>query len=1250
MNPAEKCPICGRPLPQDAPRKLCPACLFEGVLASAFTSFDDAEPHPALATATDPEPTAGASHGSAPIPGPAPGGTIVFETNIELPDHEILASVSAVDAVPPPTDDDLQQPLGRSGNGPSGLVAPRLLPSIESIAPFHRLETGANRVETRITTSDAETPTPGSDVLDAPMIPGYTITDLLGCGGMGVVYKAVQQQLKRTVALKMIRSDMGISAEQLGRFRLEAEAVARLRHPNIVQIYEVGAVGNIPYFSLELLEGGTLDARLAVAPMPTRQAAELALRLARGVAAVHQVGIVHRDLKPANVLFDVDGTPKLSDFGLAKRVEVEQGPTVSGQVMGTPSYMAPEQAEGLIHKIGPAADIYALGAILYEMITGRPPFKGTSMMETLHQVVYEDVVPPSRFQSKVSRDLETICLKCLAKEPSRRYATAGDLADDLGRMLAGEAILARPTPAWERAAKWARRRPATAAMIGFGLATALGLAATAAAYTRHEETRIEGLRLEAGDALDKGRQERTTGALDNARVTLTALVTKLRNEPRLDDFRRRAAAELSAVEHRRAAVAAAAADLARYNRFGTLRDEALQLAGTEASLPALLQGEQDKDQGSSPEAPAPAPTGEGLGTGPRNDSRWKQIRRTVEAALEVFPLGTGSPASPTDPLPATLAPEQRAAVEADRYLLLLVLSEAVARPVAGEDERRQAGAALRLLDRAETLRSKKTAAYHLRRADCLEQLGDEAAARREHDLAARLEPEDALDHLLLGREQYVRGDWAGARKHFEASALHKPDSFWAHFWLAEADLNSNPPRAEEAKGALTTCLIQQPSYAWLYLLRGSAYGQLGAAAQAAAAQASAARLQSMSREFASDAETQFEHAESDFRTALEKGLKAGSHYVLLMNRGVMRYRRKQWDAAANDFRAAIALEPRRYMAYASLAPALRRLGRRDEALEQMNRAIALEPGMAALYHGRALARLDGGDLPADQAEQALRDLEESARLEPAGSRYAVADHIRRGRLLLNRARPQEALAAADAALAIAPDSAQAHGVRIGALLQTERYDEVLESCDVALAGGAATAELYRVRGLARAARDDFAGAIDDYTHALALHPEEPAEVHRNRGWSHLLANAFELAERDFNAVLQLASDDADGHAGRGAARVRLGRVREAIADAEESLRPGTPSPRLLYVAAQTYARASSRALAEGSRRGRPATSDSLAYEARSAELLQQALERTPAERRSSVWRDVVAQDPLLRPLLRNPRVLQWLRSTEGPRL
>ena len=305
--------------------------------------------------------------------------------------------------------------------------------------------------------------------------------------------------------------------------------------------------------------------------------------------------------------------------------------------------------------------------------------------------------------------------------------------------------------------------------------------------------------------------------------------------------------------------------------------------------------------------------------------------------------------------------------------------------------------------------------------------------------------------------------------------------------------------------------------------------------------------------------------------------------------------------------------------------------------------------MAALYRVRALARLDGGPghLPPDVVEAALGDLETSARLEAPGSRGAAEDHARRGRLLLDLDRPGDALAAADAALAIAPDSAAAHLVKLTALLALERYGEVIDSCDAALAHGPASAELYRLRGLGRAGRDDFSGAIEDYTLALALHPDDPAGLHRDRGWAQLLAGAPEMALNDFEAVLRFEPAAAEGYAGRAAARVRLNRVRDALADAEESLRRAEPTPRLLYIAAQTYTQASVRAVAAVARSGRAATRDSLAYEARAADLLEQALERTPASRRSAFWRDVIARDALLRPLLHNPRILRRLQPADA---
>jgi serine/threonine protein kinase len=298
-----------------------------------------------------------------------------------------------------------------------------------------------------------------------PQVPGYEVLGCLGSGGMGVVYKARHTDLGRVVALKCIRPDGYATARELGRFRREAEAIARLQHPNIVHVYDVGAHDGLPYFSLEFCAGGSLADKLNRTPQPPLQAAQLVEVLAGGIQAAHACGIVHRDLKPGNVLLTADGTPKITDFGLAKRLEGDVGQTQSGVILGTPSYMAPEQAEGNARTIGPAADVYSLGAILYECLTGRPPFKAPTLVGTLEQVRSVEPPPPGRLQPKVPPDLETICLKCLQKDPHKRYASAASLAQDLQRFLKGEPIRARPSPPWERALKWGRRHPAAAGMV-----------------------------------------------------------------------------------------------------------------------------------------------------------------------------------------------------------------------------------------------------------------------------------------------------------------------------------------------------------------------------------------------------------------------------------------------------------------------------------------------------------------------------------------------------------------------------------------------------------------------------------------------------------------------------------------------------------------------------------------------------------------------------------------------------------------
>lgn len=296
-----------------------------------------------------------------------------------------------------------------------------------------------------------------------PFADNYELLEELGRGGMGVVYKAWNRRLQRHVAIKLLLGNQQFSPDHWARFLMEAEMLARFQHPNIVAIYEIGEFERQPYLVMEFVDGTTLTRRLANQSIEPREAAQLTALLADAVQSVHDKTIVHRDLKPSNILLTQAGEPKITDFGLARHPHSDL--TTTGAVMGTPSYMAPEQAQGQTGAIGPRTDVYALGVILYEMTTGRVPFRAPTIAATLQQVIADEPVAPRRLQAGIARDLETICLKCLAKEPVHRYATAKALADDLRRFLVGEPIVARPTGWAEQSWKWARRQPRVAALL-----------------------------------------------------------------------------------------------------------------------------------------------------------------------------------------------------------------------------------------------------------------------------------------------------------------------------------------------------------------------------------------------------------------------------------------------------------------------------------------------------------------------------------------------------------------------------------------------------------------------------------------------------------------------------------------------------------------------------------------------------------------------------------------------------------------
>jgi WD40 repeat protein len=379
-----------------------------------------------------------------------------------------------------------------------------------------------------------------------PRLPGYEIIGELGRGGMGVVYQAKHIGLKRIVALKMILAGAHASPEQRGRFLSEAHAVARLQHPNVVQIYDIGEHDGCPFFALEFIGGGSLAQKLDGTPLPPRQAAAMLSTLASAVQSAHEQNIVHRDLKPANILLTDKGMPKITDFGLAKEMDDKHSNTRSGAIVGTPCYMAPEQALGRSGQVGPETDVYALGAILYEMLTGRPPLRGETPMDTMMLAVSQEPVPPTQLQPKIPRDLELICLKCLSKERRRRFASATQLAEELRRFLKGEPLLyTRPVGRAERTWRWCRRNPLVAVLMllvvlsltfGMTLSSALAVHAYLAAgraerekqhaereqaRAEQESTRADAKAAEAEASARQARQDRFEAQFLSAGLSLS---------------------------------------------------------------------------------------------------------------------------------------------------------------------------------------------------------------------------------------------------------------------------------------------------------------------------------------------------------------------------------------------------------------------------------------------------------------------------------------------------------------------------------------------------------------------------------------------------------------------------------------------------------------------------------------------------------------------------------------------------------
>ncbi len=1038
----------------------------------------------------------------------------------------------------------------------------------------------------------------GPDLL--PEVAGYELLGVLGKGGMGVVYRAVHRPLKRAVALKMILAGGHAGADDLARFRTEAEAIARLRHPNIVQIYEVGEAGGCPFFSLEFVDGGSLDRRIAGTPQPPTQAARVVAVLARAMHFAHQAGVIHRDLKPANVLLSrKPGTawaegeaeppletfePKITDFGLAKRLGDDSGQTRSGAIMGTPSYMAPEQADGRAADIGPVTDVYALTAILYELLTGRPPFKGATLLDTLMDVRTGELVPPTRLQPKVPRDLETICLKGLRKEPRQRYASAGDLADDLQRWLDGRPIQARPVTGWERAWKWARRRPALAA-LAVGALVALLIAAVGAVcfglYKSQQANALVEQARRSGEVerrWELGQEAEAADRLDAAKEHWDRAVATLEADPGAAgaDTRRRLE---DGVERLRGRLAARQQLQERLRRFGERRDQAL--------FRAVSPGRHATDDDDA-------------------------VRREAPAALAELGLDASDPQALAAGLSsfrglADAAQLRRLAEDCVELLLTWAGAEATA-PDGGTDR------ALRILDGAAALGRvqglPESRALHATRARCLELLGQAEAASTEQRRAADIPPATALDYFQAALADYGAGRVEEASAACAQALRLRSAHYWAQYVKALCYLRAQ--RWGEAEVSLSVCLDQRPNDAWLWSLLGMAHGGL----------------------------KKFPAAEEDFERALRASSDPALQAAALTNRSAVRLLRGRAEDAERDLRRAIELRPNDYQGHVNLAQVLQRRGDPDGALEHVGRAVDLRGDDPALYYLRAGLQVVRGDRAA-----ARRDFERGLAREPKDSRSdrAVAARIDLAHLRHHDGEDALALADCDAVLAVRRDFAEAHRERAEVLVALRRNDEAAAALDRYLAADPRpTPAAYRARGLLHAGRHDYGAAVTAYTRALLL--EEDAATLTDRGWALLMQEPARAALADFDAALRLRPAHPDALAGRGAALMMRGRpadLHEATAAAEKALRAAPATVPRLMACARIYAVATGVLGSAGRLADDPETARCAR---RAVALLGEALRKLPEQERTAFWRDGILADPALRTLERTPDMLQLART------
>jgi tetratricopeptide (TPR) repeat protein len=1102
-----------------------------------------------------------------------------------------------------------------------------------------------------------------------PAVPGYELLGELGRGGMGVVYKARQTGLNRLVALKMVLAGAHAGAQQLARFQTEAEAVAQLDHPNIVQIYEVGEHHGLPYFSLEYVPGGTLAETIAGKPCPPEQAAAVAQQLARAMAEAHQHGVIHRDLKSANVLLTRDGVPKITDFGLAKSLDSGLELTKSGTLMGTPSYMSPEQARGEMHAVGPLSDLYSLGAILYELLTGRPPFLAPSVVETLFQVRHQEPVPPRRLQPKVPKDLETICLKCLQKEPAKRYAGCHELAEDLRQFRAGEAIRARPVGRIERGWRWCRRNPRTAlltaALCGLICAVVASLVIIGVRVSREQEA-VAQAREAATERIEQAAGAVASGDHRRARDLLGWSDPFLESSPALADVRDRR-------DTLRAQVAV-------YAEFKQLLDDA----------------RFDCRFGSRPEK-----------------ERGRQTCGRLLALYDDIERGTGPAAAGLPPL----NPEQLQLFKEDAFEAFLVAAQVEQDLAADEPARKEAARkAVVWLNRAEAVLP-GTRALHVQRAACWGVLGDRDADAADIKRAEAIAPTSAVDRFWRAFAEHARGEVALRNKDAKAAPVHfrnavaeyatfvqmRPDAFWGYFNWAFCLVRLN--QLDDAAIAFTTCTRIRPDFPWPYNNRGTIHLNKKRFDQAIldynlALAHNPRYVEAWANRGIAYAELgKTDEALSDLTRAIELNPNYAPAYA---KRAEVRLARKEHAAALGDYDRLIGLTADKNPIYLQRGDAYQGMGRYEEAIQDYDRVIAADPRNPAAYYGRAGAHYARRDylkarddysrvialapraagayenrgvinwLHLKEFDAALRDWNQVIALDPKKPephRYIGAVH-------LGRREYPEALASFQKALELRPDYVQVAWARAQIYLWQGKPQQALAELDPYVSRGLPNKpETLNLRGDAYRALGDLDRAAADYRRLIELRPKEHQEVvdayvslalvyqkqgkldearacydelvaaERNSAAAYLRRAEFRRDHRQFELALADCAAAAALDPGsvlpdlvRASIDAAAGRHREAVDRAEAALKKAPPNDgHVLYAAACVWSLAAGAAASDGPE----AEAMVKEYTDRAAEFLDATLDKGFHDL-SFPEHNRMTSDPALAPVRSDPRVRELL--------